>query len=197
MTATVARPVETPVTMPRYRFSIEEFERMHEIGIFDEDSPVELIRGEVVEMAAQGTAHVYCVAAINRLVGSVVGPDIEILVQSTIRLPDRSMPEPDLALAVNRGRRTLPTPPDVLLVGEVADSSLNHDRTVKLPLYAEAGIPEAWLFNVVAAQIERHTQPRQGQYHQISIASRGEQLTSTVLAGLTFDVDDVFGPEDA
>ena len=196
MTATVARPVETPVTMPRYRFSIEEFERMHEIGIFDEDSPVELIRGEVVQMAAQGTAHVYCVAAITRVVGPVVGPDVVILVQSAIRLPDRSMPEPDLALAVNRGRRTLPTPPDILLIAEVADSSLNYDRTVKLPLYAEAGIPEAWLFNVVAAQIERHTAPRQGQYHQITIAGRGERLSSTVLADLTFDVDEVLGPGD-
>lgn len=182
------------VAMPTYRFSVDEYERMVEASVFDEDARVELIRGEIVAMSPIGEAHVFCLAAVTDAVANAKGRDLLLLVQSPIRLPDGSRPQPDLAIARPAGhRRTLPSPPDVLLVAEVADSSLNHDRSVKLPLYAEAGIPEAWLFDVVAEQIERHTEPRQGRYRQITIAGRGERLASTVVPSVTFDADDVFG----
>ena len=193
MAATVTAPVAEAVTMPRYRFSVEEFELMHEVGIFNEDSPVELIRGEIVEMAAQGTSHVYCVEAVVGIVHEAVGRTLVVTSQSSNLLPNRSMPEPDLAVAVRRGRKALPSPPDILLIGEVSDSSLAYDRREKLSLYAEADIPEAWIFNLVDVQIARYTEPRDGRYHQVAAAGRGERLASTTVPELVFDADDVFG----
>jgi Uma2 family endonuclease len=186
-----------PAPMPRYRFSIEEYELMHEIGIFNEDSPIELIRGEIVEMAAQGTAHVGCVGALNRTLARQLVDSVIVFQQCTIRLPGPNAPEPDLAIVrPEYDRRALPAPPDILLVGEVSDSTLTHDRNHKLPLYAEAGILEAWIFNLVEHQIERYTEPRDGRYHQIALATRGECLASTVLPALSFDVDELLGPTE-
>jgi Uma2 family endonuclease len=186
------------ITLPRYRISVDEFERMVEAGVFDPEARVELIRGEIVEMAAQGAAHVACIAAVSEILFSQLGRAAVVFVQCSIRLPEVGEPVPDFAL-VRRGydRRKLPTPPDIFVVMEVSDSSLTADRTIKLPMYAEAGIPEAWIFNLVAGRIELHTDPRDGQYHQTVVAGRGERLASTVLPSLTIDVDEALGPDDA
>jgi Uma2 family endonuclease len=76
---------------------------------------------------------------------------------------------------------------------EVADTSLAYDRNVKLPLYAAASIPESWLYDVGAAAIERHSQPRNRRYRLVALAGRGESLTSTVLPAVTLSVDDILG----
>ncbi len=114
--------------------------------------------------------------------------------QNPIRLAGGSEPQPDLALVKRRRyRQTHPTAADVLLVIEVADTSLAYDRTVKLPLYAEAGVAEAWLIDLVNDTIERHTDPRGGRYRQVAIAGRGESLASTVLPAVAIAVDAVLG----
>ena len=185
------------ITLPRYRISVDEFERMVEAGAFDPEARVELIRGEIIEMAAQGAAHVACVGAVTEIATGQLGRTVAVLVQCAIRLPEDGEPVPDFAL-VRRDydRRMLPTPPDVLVVMEVSDSSLAADRAIKLPMYAEASIPEAWIFDLPARWIERHTDPGDGRYRQTALAGRGERLTSTVLPALTIDVDEAFGPPE-
>jgi Uma2 family endonuclease len=197
MATTATAPVESPVERNTYRFSFEDYVRMHEAGIFNEDSPVELIRGEIIEMAAQGTAHVACIGALYRIFARQLADTVVVFQQCTIRLPGPNAPEPDLTVVrPDYDRQALPAPPDILFVGEISDSTLAHDRRIKLPLYAEAGIPEAWIFNLVDHQIERHTAPRDGRYHQITIATRGEQVTSSVLSVLTFDVNEILGSDE-
>lgn len=186
------------ITMPTYRFSVNEYERMVEAGVLDEDARVELIRGEIVAMSPIGGKHVSVVGLTDRSAQRQLGDDLLILVQSPIRLPEDGEPQPDLAIV--RFAYYDPSPPspaDVYLVIEVSDSSLHHDRTIKMPLYAEAGIPEAWLFDIVADVIERHTEPIGGRYRQVATAGRGQRLASLVLPALTFAVDDVLGPADA
>lgn len=98
-------------------------------------------------------------------------------------------------MLLRRGRyqRTRPTPDRVLLLIEVMDSSRDHDRIVKLPLYAAAGIPEVWLVDLVADVIERYTGPRDGRYHRMALFARGDTLTATTLPALAIAVDDVLG----
>jgi Uma2 family endonuclease len=182
------------IALPRYRISVDEFDKMVEAGAFHPDARIELIRGEIIEMAAQGAAHVACVGAVNGIVTGQLGRTVTVLVQCAIRLPEDGEPAPDFAL-VRRGydRRKLPMPPDILVVMEVSDSSLAADRAIKVPMYAEAAIPEAWIFDLPGQRIERHTDPGDGRYRQTALAGRGERLTSTVLPTLTIDVDEAFG----
>jgi Uma2 family endonuclease len=115
-------------------------------------------------------------------------------VQDPIRLPQDGEPQPDLSLIrPSYDQARVPAASDVLLVVEVADSSLEYDRSVKLPLYAAAGIPEAWLFNLISNRIERHTEPEPAGYQTVAFAEAGRQLPSTVLPRLSFDATELLG----
>ena len=176
------------------RFTVEDYHRMAEAGILAEDDRVELIAGEIVEMSPIGIRHVSCVIALTDLLRNLIGRDVLISVQNPIRLGDHNEPQPDIALLKRRRyRRALPGVEDVLLVIEVADSSRDYDRNVKLPLYAAAGIAEAWLVDLVADTIERHTEPHAGRYRHRVIAGRGESISSTVMTAITLPVDEVLG----
>ena len=116
--------------------------------------------------------------------------------QDPIRLDDFSEPQPDLALLKPRKdfySNSHPTPEDVLVVIEVADSSVIYDRNVKLPLYARAGIPEAWLMVLGKEVIEVHSRPKNGKYQKVQRLKRGKTLTSPTIPGLSFRVEDLLG----
>ena len=181
------------VGVRRRRFTVEDYHRMGEAGILTEDDRVELIGGAIVEMSPIRDPHVRAINHLTEfLVVRLAGGDVTVSIQNPIRLSNDTEPQPDLA--VLRGRdRGLAEAADVLLVIEVADTSRRYDRNVKLPLYAAAGIPEAWLVDLVARTIERHTEPRAGRYRQITIARRGESLASTVLPAIILPVDAVVG----
>ncbi|MGH8507327.1 MAG: Uma2 family endonuclease [Gammaproteobacteria bacterium] len=132
----------------RYRLTAGDYHRMGEAGIFAEGDRVELIEGEIIEMAPIGSQHAACVARLQKLLERSAGDQAIIWVQNPVVLNDHSEPEPDICLL--RPRRDFyasahPHPADVLLIIEVADTSLAYDRDVKLPLYARQGIPEAWI----------------------------------------------------
>lgn len=181
-----------PVT--RRRFMVDDYERMAAAGILTEDDRVELIAGEIVETSPIGGRHVGRVNILVDLLADMVRPDALISVQNPIRLSTDGEPQPDIAL-LRRGASldAVPTPEDVLLVIEVADSSRDYDRGVKLPLYAAAGIKETWLVDLVAEIIERHTDPHDGIYRRVASARRGESLASTVLPAIILSVDAVLG----
>ncbi len=169
----------------RHHFTIGEYERLIESGVLPEDERTELLAGEIVEMSPIGIRHMNCVNRTGKLVGRAIGDEFILSVQNPIRLSDDGMPQPDLAVFADRGDEApMPTDSEVLLVVEVSDSTRENDRQVKLPLYAAAGIAEAWLFDLATETIERHTEPIDGRYTLIAVASPGGVLDSTIIPGL-------------
>ncbi len=145
-------------------FSLEEYHRLTEIGFLKEDDRLELIRGEIQQMAAKGTPHRVCCTRLIRELSKLLEDGATLQCQDPILLPSSSEPEPDITILKNREDDYLsghPTPKDIILIIEIADSSLNYDREIKLPLYAEAEINNYWLFNLVEQQLEIYTQPYQ------------------------------------
>ncbi|CAA9559761.1 MAG: COG1355, Predicted dioxygenase [uncultured Thermomicrobiales bacterium] len=182
------------VPMPHRRFTVDEYHRMGEAGILGPYDRVELIAGEIVTMSPIGGRHMGRVNTLSNLLVGLVGRDALVSTQKPIRLANDGEPQPDIALLRHDASKdAVPTPDDVILVIEVADSSLDYDRNVKLPLYAAAGIPEAWLVNLPGEMIERYSDPRDGIYRLIARARRGETLASTVLPALVLPIDAALG----
>ncbi|MEG4086341.1 Uma2 family endonuclease [Microcoleus sp. POL10_C6] len=146
------------------RFTIAEYHRLTELGFFGEDDRVELINGELVKRAAKGTAHETCLRRLLRELSAIVAERATLQCQSPIVLPTNSEPQPDFSLVQNRPDDYLsshPCPGDILLLIEIADSSLSYDKKVKLPLYAEAGISNYWIFNLLQTCLECYSDPYQ------------------------------------
>lgn len=142
------------------RFSVDEYHHLIDLGFFHEDERIELIRGEIVQMIAKGTAHTVCSNNLVEILVLLLTGQATIRVQDPILLPSNSEPEPDLVIARKRKDNYLsshPIPEDILLVIEVADSSLNYDRDIKVPLYAEAKIQDYWIFNLQDNQLETYS----------------------------------------
>jgi len=154
-------------------FSLEHYEHMVNVGAFDGayQKPVELIRGEIVMMSPIGAGHADC---LDRLAlwsfRAAADHGIRIRVQNPLRFPiNDSVPEPDLAWVREKGyAEHHPGPEDILLIIEVAESSLETDRTEKRSIYAEARIPEYWIVNLVDKQVEIYREPSGRTYQQES-----------------------------
>ena len=169
---------------------------MSEAGILSEDDRVELIEGEIVKMSPIGSLHAGCVKRLIALFSPLSGKVAIISVQDPIRLDQYSEPQPDIALLKPRAdfyANSHPTPDDVLLVIEVADTSVDYDRNVKLPLYARAGIPETWLVNLPEDRVEAHSQPVNGIYQKVRVAKHGESLSPEAIPNLAISVDEILG----
>jgi Uma2 family endonuclease len=184
----------------RHRFTVEEYRKMGEAGIFSEDDRVELIDGEVVEMAPIGDRHVESVMRLNRLLSRwTLGTgeaDLFVSVQNPLALGEQGEPQPDLTLVRRRGDRSgTPVPEEALLIVEVADTSLIYDRGRKLPLYARAGIPEAWLVDLNADTIEVYSEPGSAGYTRVARSGREGRVVSVTLPNLAFDASDALPPE--
>lgn len=188
----VAAPATPQVEITRRRFTVEEYYRLLDAGILGEDDRVELIEGEIIEMSPMKPRHANTIERSTMRLVLAVHPDATVRVQCPIQVGTRSLPEPDLAIVrADRPTDAHPAPADIFVAIEVADSSLDYDRTVKLPLYAAAGIPETWLCNLSNDTIERHGAPRDGRYTQIAIFGRGDTLVSVVLPGISIPVDEL------
>jgi Uma2 family endonuclease len=175
-----------------HRFTVAEYDRMIDQGILKEDARVELIRGEIVAKMPVGDPHVACVNRLNRLLVLAVGEQAIVSIQNPIRLAD-SEPEPDVVL-IRPGIHGKPGPADILLVIEVADASLEDDREVKRPLYAENGIAEFWIVNLIDRCLEVHRQPRaDGLYADVPTLRAGETIEIGTLPAVKVAVADVIG----
>src|SRR4051794_7017735 len=160
-----------------HRFSVPQYERMIAVGILNENDRVELIRGEIVAKMPIGDPHIGCVNRLTRLLVRAVGDRAVVSVQNPIRLAD-SEPEPDLALLAPRpddyasGKAR---PADVLLLIEVADTTLEFDRDVKGPLYAENAVAEFWIVNIAARSLIIFGDPRpDGTYADVRTLRAGD-----------------------
>jgi len=179
-----------------HRFTVDEYHRMGEAGIFHEDDRVELIDGQVVEMTPIGPRHAGCVKALVQILYRTAGDAVVLGVQDPVVLNPHNAPEPDIAVLRPRPhgyRARHPAPADVLLVIEVADTSVESDRSSKIPLYARAGIPEAWLVHLRADHIEVHRDATPEGYRSLRIAGRGETLSALALPHVAVPVADILG----
>jgi Uma2 family endonuclease len=183
-----------PAEITRHRFTVEEYHKMAEAGVFTEDDRVELIEGEVVEMTPIGWRHARCVSNLNMLLARFAGDRYVVSVQNPITVDEHSEPQPDLALLRVLPTGRLPGPEEVLLVVEVSDTTLPYDRNVKLPIYARASIPEAWIVDLQGEIVEVHTDPRPSCYARTSrYRSQDDHLRSEILPDLALPVGEIFG----
>ena len=180
----------------RRPITVDEYHRMGEAGILTEDDRVELIEGELVAMAPIGSDHSGTVNALNHLLVMAVHGRAVVAVQNPVILDDRSEPQPDFAVLRyldDHYRRATPRAEDVVLIVEIANSSLNYDRAVKRPLYARRGIPEYWIVNVSGHEVEVCRTPVGDRYDTITRAVRGDVLEPALLPGVTISVDALLG----
>jgi Uma2 family endonuclease len=186
--------LQTAVPLTQRRFTVAEYDQMIEAGILTEDERIELIEGMIAEMSPIGVRHARCIRRLIALLSSHIGQSAILDIQNPIHVSDYSEPQPDAVLLKPNAEYYTghPTPADVLLLIEVADTSLEYDRAVKTPLYALAMIPEVWVVSLADETVNVYTEPADGVYRTIRTLKRGDTLTSTILPAVTFSVEQLF-----
>jgi Uma2 family endonuclease len=147
--------------------TVDDYQKMVEAGILTEDDRVELLEGKIIEMSPAGKRHVAMVIRLTTLFTRLLGEKAFISIQNPLTVDHYTMPEPDVAILKSRPdfyENALPQAADVLMVIEVADSSLDKDRRVKSPLYAAAGIPEYWIIDLERDEVEVCREPEGEDY---------------------------------
>ena len=189
--------MDTTIELKRRRFTLEEYHRMGEVGIFHEDDRVELIEGEIVEMSPIGRVHAGTVDRIAHVFSQRFRERAIVRVQNPVVFTDLvSEPQPDVTLLVPRPdfyTSGHPGPSDILLVVEVMDTTVVYDRGVKLRLYARAGIVEVWLADVNTRRIEVYRRPHAESYGESRMVQQEESLSIHALADVTFTARELLG----
>ena len=183
------------VEIPRRQFTVEEYHRMAEVGIFQPDERVELIEGEIIQMAPIGPRHAGCVINATRLFITRLGDRAVVSPQNPVVIQPRSEPQPDLLLLRPRAvsySREHPIPEDVLLAVEVADTTVRFDRLVKARLYARARIAEFWLFLTADGIVEVYRQPGPEAYASVTAHASGQVVSPLAFPEVGFSVADFF-----
>jgi Uma2 family endonuclease len=186
--------MDVQVECARRLFTVDEYMRMGEVGILGEDERIELIRGEILTMSPIGTRHAAFVDRFTRRLVMALGERAWVRVQGPVRLFADTMPEPDLAVLRPRDyRQAHPTPEDVLLVIEVAETSLAYHRGSKAVLYAEAGIPEYWVADGVGEAVEVHRFPDGRRYRQSMPLAASASVSPLAFPDIAVRLPDIFG----
>lgn len=163
----------------RHRITVRDYYRMAEVGILNATDRVELIDGEIVDMAPIGSKHAFIVSRLARFFTLASHDNYLVSTQNPVRLDEFSEPQPDLALLKpGNYMDRLPGPADVLLIVEVAHTSINFDREVKLTLYARHGIPEVWLLDLADGELTVYREPVDGQYRDMRKPSANERISA-------------------
>lgn len=182
----------TPV---KYRLTVEQYYKMAEVGILGIEQRTELIEGEIIEMSPIGAKHAGTINRLSRVLSPRISAQSIISIQNSIRLNDKSEPQPDLAILHLRDdcyTESIPTPDDVFLLIEVSDSTLKYDRDIKIPLYAKAGIPEVWIANIEEQVFEVYKSLNQNSYEQVQNYEKGEVTSMSMLADIEIAINEVF-----
>lgn len=181
----------------RHRLNVEQYHRMGEAGVFAPEARVELIEGEVIDMAPMGTRHWSTVSRLNRLLVQATGERAIVSVQLPIRLDRQSEPEPDLAVLKPRDdfyASALPTGHDAFLVIEVADTSLAYDLKLKSRLYAMHGVPAYWVVDLEAGLLHTFAAPRGEAYTTVDATATPGTQALPGLGDVALDLSDVLRP---
>jgi Uma2 family endonuclease len=185
----------TAADINRYRFSVADYHRMGELGLFEPDARLELLDGEIVKVAPIGSRHAGRLARLHEIVSEQPRGGAIVWVQGPLALPPDSEPLPDLMLLRPRAdtyTQSLPTAADVLLLVEVSDTTPAFDRGAKLALYARHGVREVWVVDVFDAGIDIYREPRTDRYdaHQRLVA--GAEASPLALPGVRASVARLF-----
>jgi Uma2 family endonuclease len=179
----------------RRTFTVDEYHQMAETGILTEDDRVELINGEIITMSPINSPHAGSVKRINALFTKLFAEEAIISVQDPLVVGDFSEPEPDIMLLKPQDdfyASAHPQASDVFLLIEVAASSVQIDRQVKLPVYASAGVPEVWIVNLPDHQIELYRSPM-NNYYQAKEVAKGNQTITVPHFRLSITAQDLLG----
>jgi len=182
-------------TVQRRRLSLEEFHRMGSAGILGEDDRVELIDGDMIEMAPIGAQHLAMVNRLSRILTLAAGKEAIVSTQNPVALPPRNEPQPDIALLKPRPddyAAGVPAAADVLLIIEVADTTLAYDRDVKIPLYARHSIAEAWLFDIQGGSLLVHRDPGPKGYQRVLTPTQKEIVSPLLMPTVSIDLAEVW-----
>jgi Uma2 family endonuclease len=176
----------------------DEFLRMWECGIFPEGACVDLIEGRIIAMPHEGPDHIGTVAYLTRLMIETFRDHAATLIQSTVRLSDISLPQPDVTLLKPRAdfyRKAHARPDDILLVAEVSHTTRRYDLGRKVPFYARHGIPEVWVFDLEDMNLHVFRRPLRGDYAESTVIRRPGVLQPLALPHVQVDVSKVFEAE--
>ncbi|MFB8791354.1 MAG: Uma2 family endonuclease [Potamolinea sp.] len=184
------------VQLLRRKFTVEQYHKMLESGIFTENDRVELIAGEIIEMAAIGRRHAACVRRLDNLFSQRLSGEALVDTQNPIQLNDNSEPQPDVVLLKPRDdfyESAHPQPSDIFLLIEVADATIKYDREVKVPLYAKDNILEVWLVDINEQSVEVYREATSDGYRNIQQFSRGQTLSIQAFPEINITVNEVLG----
>ena len=184
------------IALEPYLLTVDDYHKMAAAGILTQDDRVELIEGQIIAMSPVGSRHAACVKRINQLLTQQAQDRALVSVQDPIYLGTHSEPEPDVALLRPRDdfyAEAHPGPDDVLLVIEVADTTVATDRRIKAPLYARSGIAEFWLVLLEDDFIEVYRRPAERGYKEMHRMERSDTIPLPSLENATFTVDEVLG----
>jgi Uma2 family endonuclease len=182
--------------LTRHRLTVADYYRMAEVGVLGPQARVELIDGEVIDMAPIGSRHHAAVLRLSRQLQFAVGDHALVSVQGPLSLGEFSQPEPDLMLLQARAdfyAAAHPVATDVLLLIEVADTSARYDREIKLPLYARHGVTEVWIVDLHERCVRFFRQPAEGRYLDATSTETPGRVTVPCLPGVTLDLAGVLG----
>ncbi len=181
---------------PTYQFSVEEYHKLGEAGIFHEDDRVELLNGDIVIMAPIGIRHIKSVRRLNKVLQKRFGDLCIVDVQNPVMIDGHSEPQPDILLlrAEADTRETSPLPEDVLLLVEVADSSLMYDKTDKRDAYARNGIAEYWLLDLTRNELFVFRDSDGRAYRSESRVRRGETIAPLAFPDAAVELNDLLPP---
>lgn len=175
----------------RRRFTVDEFQRMGDAGIFAPDERLELIDGEVIRMTPVGPKHIWTVIHLNAYFTELLRGEFFVSPQLPVQLAVQQL-NPDFAiLRLRSSTDAVPQPADCVLLVEVSDSTVKFDRTKKRRLYADANVAEYWVLDLPRNSVVVHRSPHAGDYRQVDEHPRGGSFSSPALGGREFRVDDL------
>jgi Uma2 family endonuclease len=182
--------------LPEVRpINIDEYFKMVTVGILKQDEAVELIAGRLITMSPTGFFHSSVIGQLTYLFNQLLGDKALVWVQNSILLDNNTMPEPDLAIIKYRAdfyRKRHVKADDVLLVIEVADSTLQYDKTIKTALYARFNIPEMWIVDVKKQRLICYSQPINDGYKNVKVKSKLKTVKLTTLGNVKIDLSHLF-----
>ena len=183
-------------TWPRpHRLTVDEYYRMAEVGLLAHDARVELIEGEIIDMAPIGSRHAAMVDRLAQLLILASGLAAQVRTQHPLRLDEHSEPQPDIALVRRRGdgySQSHPTATDALLVIEVSDSTLRYDQETKAALYAAHGIPNFWIVDLPGRQLHCFAAPTSMRYRERTTTAAPGSMSLPGLPGIAVDLTGLF-----